>query len=276
MKNNFSKKGFSLIEVILAISILSTLAVLCTQALSRALKAKTKIQAEVDDVSALRDSMRMIRTDLNLAYHHRDFEKEIFDLVTKVKKAPVTAGVNPNAPVTPPRKTKRGDPETHFVADDEKMSFITLNNGRMATNQRQADFIEVGYSLKGCRNLSKPEQNSKCLYRRTQAILDEDILTGGNEVVMLENVTEFKLRYWGGGKTDWATTWNSTKESTDQAMKGNYPDIVEVSLSIEREVEKKKRSYSMQFVIPIHFPNNAEKSAAPDPTQPAPAPTGGG
>ena len=70
-----SKKAFTLLEVILSITILSTLSLLSTQVISRALKARTKIQAEVDDVSALRDSMRMIRTDINMAFHHRDFER---------------------------------------------------------------------------------------------------------------------------------------------------------------------------------------------------------
>ena len=75
-----SSKGFTLLEVILAITILSTLSLLSSQAISRALKARGKIQQEVDDVSALRDSMRMIRTDINLAFHHRDFEQETLDL----------------------------------------------------------------------------------------------------------------------------------------------------------------------------------------------------
>ncbi len=261
MKKNISgnQKGFSLLEVILAIMLLSTLTVLSTQALSRALKARTKIQAEVDDVSALRDSMRMIRTDLNLAYHHRDFEKEINDLV---KKAPAARPGVPGTPQQPPtpRQTKRMDPDTHFVGTEDKMSFITMNNGRMTANLLQADFIEVGYSLKECRNLSKSDQSSKCLFRRTQSVLDEDVTTGGQEIVMLENVSEFKLRYIADVKQDWANNWDTTVNSPDQSIKGRYPEAVEVSITIKRELEQKEKTYSMQFVIPIHFPNNPEKS----------------
>ena len=74
---NKNSKAFTLLEVILALTILSTMALISTQALTRALRARTKIQAEVDDISALRDSLRMIRSDINLAFHHRDFEKEL-------------------------------------------------------------------------------------------------------------------------------------------------------------------------------------------------------
>ncbi len=269
MKNkiNPGHKGFSLLEVILAVMMLSTLTVLSTQALSRALKARSKIQVEVDDVSALRDSMRMIRTDLNLAYHHRDFEKEIDDLV---KKAPAPKGspqgfapppTTQQAPPTP-RQTKRYEPDTHFVGTDDNLNFITMNNGRMTANLLQADFIEVGYSLKECRNLTKSELSSKCLFRRTQSILDDDVKTGGQEIVMLENVNEFKLRYIGDGKQDWANAWDSTNNSSDAVTKSRFPDAVEVSITIKRAIEQKEKTYSMQFVIPIHFPNNPDKSTS--------------
>ncbi|MBC7419496.1 MAG: prepilin-type N-terminal cleavage/methylation domain-containing protein [Bdellovibrio sp.] len=253
--------GFSLLEVILALMLLSTLTVLSTQALSRALKARTKIQAEVDDVSALRDSMRMIRTDLNLAYHHRDFEKEINELVKK-KSAPKLGSPEYSSPrpPAPVRQTKRIEPDTHFVGTDDKMSFITMNNGRMTANLLQADFIEVGYSLKECRNLTKSDQSSKCLFRRTQSVLDDDVTAGGQEIVMLENVSEFKLRFIADGKQDWANAWDSTEKSSDAVTKGKYPEAVEVSITIKREIEKKEKTYSMQFVIPIHFPNNVEKT----------------
>ena len=272
--------GFSLLEVVLAISILSTLAVLSTQAISRALNARTKIQAEVDDVSALRDSMRLIRTDLNLAYHHRDFEQEIIDLVNKPS---TKAGGTPptGSPPPPPdpsagsaadsnpstgkkkREAQRMDPSTHFVGDNEQLNFVTMNNGRMLASSPQADFIEVGYALKDCKNLTTGAP-SKCLFRRTQTILDDDVTQGGNEAVMLENVTEFKLRYWGADKTDWLNNWKSTKESLDDSTKNRYPDSVEVSLSIERAFAQKKRTYALQFIVPIHFPNNPDKNSSKD------------
>lgn len=272
MRNQMkSKSGFTLLEVILAITILSTLTILSTQVISRALKARTKIQAEVDDVSALRDSMRMIKTDINLAFHHRDFEKEIQDLVRK-PKTPLPAGVVPAPP--PPRQTKRSDPATQFIGTDSEVNFVTMNSGRTISDIVQADFIEVGYSLKSCTNLTT-KQASQCLYRRTQNLLDDDVKTGGNEIVMLENVTEFKLRYISEAKQDWVSTWNSSSSSSDAGTRDIFPEAVEVSLTIEREIENKPKSYSMQFVIPVHFSNNADKpSAADSSASPTPQPGG--
>lgn len=286
------KSAFTLIEVILAITILSTLTLLTTQAISSALKARTKIQAEVDDVSSLRDAMRLIRTDINMAYHHRDFEKEILDLATKpATQAPVPA--QPGAPPPPPqqpvytypqqqpqRQTKRYDPTTGFIGSDNKIDFVTMNSARTVANTVQADFIEVGYDLNSCKSLTD-DSTSQCLYRRTQNIIDNDVSRGGSEMVLLENVSEFKLRYIGEGKQDWVSSWNSTSRSSDGGTKGKFPDAVEVSLSIERDFSGKKRTYSMQYVIPIHFPNNAPASSSNTtttiPGAPAQPPaTGGG
>ncbi len=257
---------------------------LTTQAITRGLRARTKIQAEVDDVSALRDSMRIIKTDINMGFHHRDFENEILQLASKgaAPNGGIVPGVsgNQNAPPSaaaptagvstlPPRQTKRSDPVTDFVGNDNTMNFVTLNSGRLSSAVTQADFVEVGYALKSCNNLTTGKA-SNCLYRRIQNIIDEDVKAGGNETVMLENVTEFKLRYIADTKQDWVSAWDSRRSSIDAGARGRFPESVEVSLTIEREFEKKTRTYSMQFVIPVHFPNNPANNSAGTGTNNAP------
>ena len=138
---------------------------------------------------------------------------------------------------------------------EDKIDFVTMNNGRTMANAQQADFIEVGYSVKSCRNLTDSSKSSQCLYRRTQLVIDDDVSEGGTENVLLENISEFKVRYIGEGKQDWVSTWN-TKNSSDGATRLRFPEVVEVSLIIDREINKKKRTYSMLYAIPIHFPNN--------------------
>lgn len=282
LKKN-SKNGFTLMEVILAVTILSTLTVLVTQAISRALKAKTKIQAEVDDVSALRDSMRMIRNDLYMAFHFRDFYKEINDAYKKLQTT--TPGGSPPGggtfgvakTTTPPPEAAPKDASTHFIGTEDKMNFVTSNNGKISTSSQQADFVEVGYFLKDCKGLSEGAKTSKCLFRRMQMVLDDDPEAGGTEMPMLENVSEFKLRYIGAGKTEWTSQWNS-KSGMDASTKNKYPDAVEVSLGVEREIGGKKKEYSMQFVIPIHFVNNpttTNSSGMQVPTAPAAEQSGG-
>lgn len=284
-----SKKGFSLIEVVLALSILSTLSVLVATSMSRALKSKKKLQIEVSDVAGLRDTMKVIRSDIYQIYNHVDFEKEISDKVAKPTPAAggaIAAGQNANQQnaAASQRENKREDPRTEFYGTESKINFITMNNGRMTANDVQADFVEVGYELKACKNLSTPDKNSQCLFRRLQKVLDKDIEKGGLETVILENVSEFGLRYLVEGKEDWVKEWKSLLPSLNSAGSKNiFPDAVEVSLAIEREYESKKKKYSLQFVIPLHFANNikqpsagANSNSGANPQTPAvPSPQGG-
>ncbi|WP_374079659.1 type II secretion system protein GspJ [Bdellovibrio bacteriovorus] len=227
MRNN--RRGFTMIEMMITIAILATLTLLTSQSISQAVKAKLKLQDQIDDVSRLRDAVRLIERDINLAYHYRDIEKEL-EQILKKKNAPPTQPGQP--PATPPapipndqanrREVPRRDPETHFVGAGDSLNFVTMNNARTVRNSQQADFIEIGYSLKDCKNLRDDKGSSKCLWRRSTPFVDLDVTKGGDEIVLLENVSEFKLRYMGKGKQDWVTDWR-TDAGGDGATKGKFP-----------------------------------------------------
>lgn len=292
MKKN-SSAGFTLIEILISIAILATMGTLAAQSIQQAIKSKKKIQEQVDITSRMRDGMKLLERDIQLAYHHRDWEKELMIAMKKkaaqTKKSPA-AGFVPNQPAPganqdpfagPGVEAQRLDPSTHFVGTENELHFITLNNGRLSRNIPQADFSEVGYSLKDCKS-TDGKSSSKCLWRRTSPWVDKDVTVGGEEIVLLENVSEFSLKYLGKGKQDWDKTWKST-EAGDGATKGNFPSAVEVSLTIQRPSEKEKvKKYSMQIVVPIHFPNNREEGSGttnPDGSEslpPGSVPAGGG
>lgn len=258
-----NQRGFTLIEVMISVAILATMSMLAARSIQQGLKAKTKIQGQIDDVSRLRDALRLMERDLNLAYHHRDFELELQQLVKK--PATATAGTPPGSGTStpipdPPREAARQDPTTNFVGTDEMMSFVTMNNARMIKNTRQADFVEVGYALKSCKS-ADGKKSSKCLWRRSSNVVDDDVTSGGDEVVLLEDVTEFGLQYIGKGKQDYVKVWRSDKGG-DAVTKGNFPQAVKVSITVQKEELGKKKKYSMEIVSSIHFPNNKEATPA--------------
>jgi prepilin-type N-terminal cleavage/methylation domain-containing protein len=257
-----SQSGFTLIEMMITIAILGTLTVLASQSIQQAIKQKVKIQEQIDDVSRMRDAMRLLEADINQAYHYRDIEKEVTSLINKpaalVPGAPPAVATPP--PLQNPEEAKRIDPTTFFVGTESSLDFVTMNNARMIRNMKQADFMEVGYSLKSCKSLSKEQSSSQCLWRRTSSWVDDDVTKGGDEVVLLENITEFKFRYIGKGKDDWVTVWR-TDNGGDTATKGKFPTAVEISLTIEQGTGAKKKKNSMQIVAQIRFPNNEEANA---------------
>lgn len=262
-----SAKGFTLIEMMITVAILGTLTVLATQSIQQAIKQKVKIQDQIDDVSRMRDALRLMDADINQAYHYRDVEKELTDLMNKSQ---TTAQPGVPAPPVPfptpvppqnPDEAQRIDPTTQFIGSDNTVDFVTMNNARMIRNMKQADFMEVGYSLDACKGLSGEKTSSQCLWRRTTSWVDDDVTKGGVGVVLLENITEFKLRYIGKGKDDWVNSWR-TDNGGDSVTKGNFPAAVEISLTIERGAGDKKKKYSMQIISRVRFPNNDEAKNA--------------
>ena len=277
--------GFTLIEILISLSIMATLGVLTARAITQGVKSKKRIQEQIDDVSKLRDSTKLMERDINLAVHFQDWENEI-DLLVKKKStttpttpagaaAPGTPGNlgsllppdplnNPNTPESEKREAAREDPTTFFVGTDSSVDFVTTNNTRMSRELKQADFLEVGYTVKDCKS-ADGKTSSKCLWRRTATFVDDDPTKGGEEMVLLENVTEFGLKYIGPGKQDWVKDWNS-KTATEESIKNKFPSAVEISLTIEKKGEEKKaKKYSMQIVAAIHFTNNRDKNDSASP-----------
>ena len=270
-----SKSGFTLIEVVIAMTIMATLTVLSTQNIQTALRTKIKLTQQIDDMSQVRDALRVMEKDINLAFHYRDLEKEMREEIKKGSSAKTTPtpkpkdgffpgqDANPFNPGAAPgaesaeqkeNDTYRVDPTTHFVGKEDQIHFATTNTSRISTGEQQANFIKVGYSVGSCYKEGNKETTGKCLLRRSSNVVEGDITKGGTELVLIENVEEFKLRYFAEGKQDWVNEWNTI--SGDGAAKGKFPDLVEISLTIGKGEGTKKRKISMQLIAQIRFPNN--------------------
>jgi hypothetical protein len=152
---------------------------------------------------------------------------------------------------------------TAFIADAESIHFTSLSNVRLYRDVPESEQMEVGYFTRQCRS-RKPKKgqdsagSSLCLVRRTSPNIDEDVTQGGTEVVLVENVQEFKLRYFGPQREDWIETWKTGKNG-DAISKENFPYAVEISLAVHDKSDPKSKPVSMVLVAPIRFPNNPPK-----------------
>ena len=278
------RRGFTLIEVVIAMMILSFLSLFTVQALRRAIETKQKMQKDIDKNSTVRDALRVMERDINMAYNYRDIGIELYNQAQDERKKLATTPTPPGTPsppgtppTPPPPPTGPVDPEkykhkpddknkTQFIGEHEMISFTSLSNVRMTEDSPVSSQAEIGYYLKPCRRRSNQEQSSKCLWRRISNFIHEDITREGTETVLLENVTDFKLRYLGPGKEqEWIDTW-ITNERGDGATQNKFPYAVEITIEVHDTAPgAKDKKLRMTTVAGIRNPNNP-KPKNPDGT----------
>ena len=289
--------GFTLVETIITLMIMAVLTIMAARTIQQAFRARTKIQNQIDYTSQVKDTLRLMEKDINLAYHHLDFQKDLADELAKTQKAPQNPNqpnqpftpqpLNPNAPPGVPgsnpflKTENRVSPTTQFFAKESEMHFVTMNTVRLMKDSPQADFGEISYYVDSCKLRSdKKFDSGKCLFRRTSPLVDRDPTKGGSSTQLLTDITEFNLRYYSLIQKDWRKDWNSKEDSGDANTKNRYPEAVEINLTVEPvpkdpKVEKKKK-ISIQMIVPIHFPNNRDSNSNSAPGTSVPGGVGTG
>lgn len=281
--------GFTLVEVIITMTILAFISIFLAQSMQSALSSKKKIQGRVDRDSKLRDALSVLRNDIKLSFNYRDINVELYNEAQKerekrkkekktISTSSTTTGGDSTSgegssgdgstgsvdkPDTAATNTEENKPfvpkeqkiYTQFQGQADNLHFTSLSLPRVQANAQTSNQSEVSYFLKDCRGRLNKDHQSKCLWRRTSAVIDEDLTTGGNEMALLEDVTEFKLRYLGPGtEGEWRDDWMSG-EGGDAITKNKFPDAVEISIEVQ-DKDTKENPISMTVVAPIRFPNN--------------------
>ena len=249
------QSGFTLVEVVIAISILAILSLLTQQSIQQAVSQKNKIQSNLERSSELRSAFRVIERDIQMAFHfigHNDF------------KPPPNI---PGTPPPPPVGNQNQENETVFKGTEDRVDFTSLGNARIYTASFESDQKEIGYYTSDCRKLARPSETSNCLWRRVSNIIDDDVVEGGAETVLLENVSNLQFKYYNNQIQEWLEEWDSD-QTQDNRTANRFPDAVEVI--IETDLDEKQLSFSS--VVPVRHPNND----TPPPSNTAVGGPGGG
>lgn len=271
--------GFTLIEVMVALAILAGLSLLTTQALRTGFTNKKNFQAEISKESLITDALRVMQNDVAAAFHHRDFNVTMVnELVSSTpaqqnqqnQKSPEDtsgeegqpASQSPSPPTGQQLAQVLGTPRptpvqlTAFIGDGDSMHFTTTSHIRTIRDSKESDIARIGYYLKSCKSTHpRNRQATQCLYRSESPYLDEDVTKEAPESVLLENVTEFKLRYFGPQRDEYVDVWKTGRDG-DPISKNNFPYAVEITLTVHDQSDREAKPFSQTVLAPIRFPNN--------------------
>lgn len=200
------RAGFTLLEIMLSISILSMLMSIAWGSFNYSARAQRQMQSTSDRLHGAEQAMNRIVRELSMAF------------------------------VTPHGQEERQLEiryKTGLYGEDDRIDFTTMGHVRMFRDDKVGDQMEISYYIKSVRNDNGEYVQS--LVRRQDAPIDDNPQKGGTVMVLLEDVRDFKLEYWDDAKAElaaggdgWVNTWDT--ESTDTFNR--LPGRVRITLEI--------------------------------------------
>ena len=207
-------KGFTLIEVLVTMVVVSMVLTLVYQAFSKTVQSKDYVEAGNEMYHELRWALNKISLDLTSAYVSRG--KNANSLFLGVSK------LNPD-----------GIPQ-------DMIHFTSFSHVRYSAAERSSDQCEISYFV-----VQDPQTEQYVLFRREDYTLDDDLESGGEILDLIDGIIAFNIRYYNG--EGWVDDWDSRNytemeeqfveinvEQTEE-MVDQVPPGVEIALSMADE-----------------------------------------
>lgn len=221
-----SVRAFTLIEVMVAMAIISIVSTLIYTAFSQTAQNKRRIESELDRNHEIRMGIERMARELSMAFVSTHFN-------------PAAA-----APVV----------KTAFVGKDSgkgsRVDFTSFSHQRLYRDAHESDQNEISYYLDDDRKGS----GHSMLVRREQRRIDDDPQQGGQAQILIENVSRFELTYLEPLTFQWLTTWDTTQA----AMQPNrLPQQVRIKISVPNLRGKgPEQNFGTRVWIPLQYALN--------------------
>jgi general secretion pathway protein J len=188
--------GFTLLEVLIAVAIMSGIVTVIYASFSTASRNVAQAETRRDAADLARTLLTKLSNDISNAYYSPSMKETFF----YGKKS----GADQDAP--------------RF----DTIALTTLTNWRKP-NSKETDLWEVGYRFE-----ETPEKNGNVLVRKEKRELGTDNapLEGGIDYTLTERVKSLRLQYYNG--STWTDDWDNTSQRSLQ-----LPKAVEITLALD-------------------------------------------
>jgi len=176
-------RGFTLIEVVVAVAITAMIGGLIAVAFQSGYRAKELVEGEADRYRALRTGTdRMVR-EISSAFVSDHYDTR--------------------------RYRDQNDRPTNFIGKRDRLLFTSMAHQRLYADAKESDQMVVEYYAK---TITGPDGKSQMnLMRREDSILDDRMDRGGTEDVLIEGIKRIDFTYWDSDKKDWVDEWDTRR-----------------------------------------------------------------
>lgn len=214
-----SRRGFTLMEVVIAVAITAFIGVVLGVTFNTTINNKEIIESQAEHYRMLRTAMNRMVREIGAAFVSDRYDSK--------------------------RYRDQFDRPTNFVGTRDKLLFTSLAHQRLYADAKESDQMVVEYQVK-----SSPDPKAKGrsdLVRRERAQLEERMERGGSEDVLFEGAKKIEFQYWNSEKKQWEDEWDTRRTERKSVL----PSRVKITLYAVDESGKEVR-YTTQTRIMLN------------------------
>ena len=204
-----TRRGFTLLEVLIAIAVLGLIGGITYKAFDGANDLKTRVEKAEDRDQMMRSAISRMAREIEMAYLSEHYDHKRF------RTRPTLF------------RLKDGRREADLI-------FTSFAHERLHTDAKESDEGVFEYTL----GTAEDGSGFTDVFRRTNPILDEEFERGGVKQVLAEDVMQLSIQVWDPKEREWKDEWDSN--STEQTGNVLIPQRVKISLTFKDEAGKEK------------------------------------
>jgi len=212
-------RGFTLLEVMIAVAITALMGAMVSMAFQTGFHAKEVVEEEADHYRMLRAAMNRMAREIGSAYVSDRYDASRF--------------------------RDQNDRPSNFIGESDKLTFTTFAHQRLYTDVKESDQAVVEYSLQT--STRKGASGRMDLMRRENPNVDDRMDRGGTTDVLFEGAKKIEFAYWDSQRKEWEDEWDTRRTE----KKSILPTRVRITLTALDENGKEVR-YTTQTRVMLN------------------------
>jgi general secretion pathway protein J len=204
-------RGFTLAEVLVALSILAMIGMLSYGVFSRAMESRDRAEVITRHYHEIRQAMLRMSREISMAY------LSCFYDVAERRTKTIFA--------------------TQRAAAGMRLDFTSFSHFKMKADAHESDENELSYFVEP----DHTHPGKSALIRREKNRIDDDPTKGGKEQVLAEGVTDLKFAFYDPKQDRWDDEWDSS--ASEHTGPGNpaLPLFVRIELTTQSPAGKEEK-----------------------------------
>lgn len=212
-------RGFTLLEVIVAVAITAAMGAMVAMAFQSGFAAREVVERDAERYRQLRVAMARMEREIGAAFVSDRFDSK--------------------------RYRDQNDRPTNFIGERDRLRFTSLAHQRLYADAKESDQAVIEYAVES--SADREARGRQDLMRRENPVLDGQMDRGGAKDVLFEGVKKLEFAYWDSDRKEWDDEWDTRRLE----RKSILPTRVKITLTALDENGKETR-YTTQARVMLN------------------------